>query len=73
MTLEEAQANIGKPFKWIPGGTGAAGKFDIIQKIVKGWVYGDFVAAPLEDCRLKLDQPDHLKKHDHETGDVLSK
>lgn len=65
MTIEEAQANIGQPFKWVEG-SGATGKFDVIRKVVKGWVYGDFLAAPLEDCRLKLDQPDHLKKHDHE-------
>ena len=66
MTLEEAQANIGQPFKWIDGGTGAAGKWDVIEKVVKGWIYGDFIAAHVEDCRLKQDQPDHLKKHTDE-------
>jgi hypothetical protein len=62
MTIEEAQANIGKPFKCIDGGNGLAGKFDTIKKVVNGWIYGEFMAAPAEDCRLKQEQPEHLKQ-----------
>lgn len=66
MTLEEANNNVGQPFKWIDGGQGLTGKFDTIRKVCKGWVYGDFIAAPVEDCRFRQEQPDHLKKHNDE-------
>ena len=53
MTLEEAKANVGNPFKWIHGGTsGACAKFDTIRGVDKdGTVYGDWLAAHHEDCR----------------------
>lgn len=66
MTIQEAQSNIGQPFKWIDGGNGITGKFDVIKKVIKDWVYGEFIAAPAEDCRLKQDKPEHLKKTNDE-------
>ena len=61
MTREEANANIGQPFKWIYGGSGALGKFDTIRKVEDDTIHGDFLEAHHDDCRLKLDQPEHLK------------
>lgn len=61
MTIEEAKANIGQPFKpnWIKG---LGGKFDIIREVdIDGWIIGDFWEAPAEDCRLKMEQPEQLK------------
>jgi hypothetical protein len=67
MTLEEAKANIGKPFKWLGAASGAAAQFDVIKGVSKdGTVYGDWLAAHHDDCRLKQDQPEHLKKHEDE-------
>lgn len=62
MDIETAKQSIGQPFKlsWI--GTGFAGRFDIIRKVDEnGMVYGDFIEAPAEDVRLKLEQPLQLK------------
>ncbi len=66
MTKEEAVANIGQPFKlsWIKG---LGGKFDTIREVRKdGWIVGDFWEAPAEDCRLKMEQPEFLKKKQSE-------
>lgn len=63
MTIQEAKANIGKPFKlnWIKGGV--CSQFDTIISVDdNGEVHGNFLSAPAEDCRLKEAQPDHLKK-----------
>lgn len=68
MTREEAEANIGQPFRWKEGGTGICGKFDIIKKVTEnGMVCGEFLRAHHDDCRLKQEQPDHLKKHKDES------
>lgn len=68
MTLEEAKANVGKPFKWIDGGTGITGRFDTIRGVGEdGTVYGDFLAAHHNDCRFKQDQPDQLKRESCDT------
>lgn len=61
MTIEEARAAIGQPFKlnWIKA---IGGKFDTIREVREdGWIVGDFWEAPAEDCRLKMEQPEHLK------------
>lgn len=67
MTLEEVKANIGKPFKWLGATSGAAAQFDTIRGVSKdGTVYGDWLAAHHDDCRLKGEQPEHLKKQSDE-------
>jgi hypothetical protein len=59
MTTEIAQANIGQPFKY-----GSVYKWDTIQSVTaSGYIIGDFLEAPAEDCRLKLPQPEALKVH----------
>lgn len=66
MTIEEAKENIGQPFKlnWIKA---IGGEFDTIRGVrADGWVIGDFLEAPAEDCRLKMDQPVQLKKKQSE-------
>lgn len=63
MTPQEAKLALGQPFKlnWVT--SGAAGQFDIIRFVDQtGWVHGDWLAAPAEDCRLKNIQPEQLKK-----------
>lgn len=62
MTVNEAKQNIGQPFKlnWVKA---LGGKFDTIREVREdGWIVGDFWEAPAEDCRLKMEQPEHLKK-----------
>jgi hypothetical protein len=60
MTTQEARASIGQEFKVI-GLTGM--RFDTIRKVeADGTIHGDFTEAKADDCRLKQDQPDHLKK-----------
>jgi hypothetical protein len=66
MTSQEAQANVGNQFKWLGSDGGVTSHFDIIKKVKNDWIYGEFIAAPAEDCRLKQDQPDHLKKNSDE-------
>lgn len=64
MTVNEAQASIGQPFKisWLTGGK--LGSFDKIKFVDnQGNIHGDFIEAPAEDCRLKEPQPEQLKKH----------
>lgn len=59
MTKEEALANIGHPFKVIDSGM----KWDIIREVKEdGEIIGDFVDAYCGDCRLKMEQPEHLKR-----------
>lgn len=68
MTITEARAAIGQPFKlsWIHT-TGGAGRFDIIRRVDEnGTVYGDFLEAPACDVRLKLEQPLQLKNSNDE-------
>lgn len=63
MTIQEAKENIGKEFKlnWVSG-TGAAAQFDIIKFVdANGWIHGEWLSAPAEDCRLKQEQPEQLK------------
>jgi hypothetical protein len=67
MTREEAIANIGQPFKWKYGGNGVLGRFDVIGKVGDdGYICGHFIQAHHNDCRLKQEQPEHLKKQHHE-------
>lgn len=66
MTIEEAKANIGQPFKlsWVKG---LGGKFDTIREVRNdGWIVGDFWEAPAEDCRFKMEQPEQLKNNQSE-------
>lgn len=66
MTIQEANSNIGQPFKVI----GLSGtRFDTIIRVdLDGTIHGDFIEAHCEDCRLKEEQPDHLKNAQHEKG-----
>ena len=64
MTIEEAKKSLGKEFKVIGFTGGILGRFDIIRSMDdEGWIHGDNLSAPVEDCRLKEQQPEHLKKH----------
>jgi hypothetical protein len=54
--------NIGKEFK-VKGFTGLSGSFDKILSVDNdGTVRGEFIEAHVDDCRLKQEQPEHLKK-----------
>lgn len=64
MTREDALASIGKPFKWT-----LCVKWDTIKEITDDdYIIGEFLTAPLVDCRLKQEQPEHLKKHKNESS-----
>lgn len=59
MTKAEANDNIGKEFKPLIDGA----RFDIIRRVDDdGNIHGDFTTAHHEDCRLKQEQPEQLKK-----------
>ena len=59
MTIEEARAAIGQPFKWI-----LCAQWDkIIEVSDDGYITGEIVQAPVEECRLKQPQPEHLKRN----------
>lgn len=59
ISMEEAKANIGKPFKWT-----LSINWDIIRDVTDdGYVIGDYLTAPIEDVRLKQEQPEALKKY----------
>lgn len=61
MTIDTARANIGQPFRWK-----SYKRFDIIRKVKDdGYIKGDFIEAPCEDCNLKQNQPEQLKKQTH--------
>ena len=63
MTTEEALNKGGKEFKLLIAGA----RFDIIREVKPdGTIIGDFTEAHCNDCRLKLDQPEHLKKQTNE-------
>jgi hypothetical protein len=62
MNVEEAKQSKGKEFKlsWASGGI--LGRFDTIRYVdADGWIHGDFLSAPADDCRLKQEQPPQLK------------
>lgn len=62
MTTEEAKAAIGQPFKWT-----LCIKWDVIKEVTDdGFIIGEFLTAPAEDCRLKQPQPEQLKKSKNE-------
>lgn len=68
MTIEEAKTNIGKQFKWLGSTTGLTSNFDTIKHVSsKGIVYGSWLAAHHDDCRLKTEQPEHLKRESCDT------
>jgi hypothetical protein len=57
MEKSEALKNIGQPFKW-----SLCVKWDVIRSVSDdGYIKGDFIEAPAEDCRLKQEQPIWLK------------
>lgn len=59
MTIEEANANIGKPFKW-----SLCAHWDTIRIVtIDGFIMGDILQAPVEDCRLKQEVPEGLKNY----------
>ncbi len=67
MTIEEAQANIGKPFKW-----NLCAHWDIIRDVYTTTqsITGDIlIMVPVEDCRLKQPVPEGLKKYKDEQRD----
>lgn len=62
MTKHQANSNIGQPFKPMITGT----RFDTIRKVdPDGTIHGDFTESNCNDCRLKQEQPLHLKKSKH--------
>lgn len=66
MTIEEAQANIGKPFKYFLCRT-----WDIIKDVRNdGVIVGEWLEAPAEDCRLKQEQPEALKQFQQNKNDA---
>lgn len=60
MTTEEANANIGKPFKYE-----LCAHWDTIVRVtMDGYIIGNFIMmAPVENCRLKQDIPEGLKNY----------
>jgi hypothetical protein len=63
MTTLEASQNIGKPFKVAEFNSGLLGSFDTIISVDgDGNIYGDFIIAHCQDCRLKQEQPKQLNK-----------
>lgn len=70
MTIQQAKDSIGLPFKVTAFTSGALAQFDTIIRVDSdGTIHGDFIEAHCDDCRLKQDQPDHLKKHNDEKAD----
>lgn len=58
MNATEAHANIGKPFKYQ-----YCVKWDLIKEVTDdGYIIGEFLTVPVEDCRLKMEQPIQLRK-----------
>ena len=67
MDIQTARQNVGKPFKIIDSGTGLIGKFDTILSVEEdGTIHGNFIEANCTDCRLKLEQPEALKRFVHQ-------
>ena len=65
MTISEAKNSIGKPFKlsWVKPKSGLAANFDKIKSVdPSGWVHGEWLSAPAEDCRLKGEVPPGLAR-----------
>lgn len=59
MTIQEAKDNIGKPFKYE-----LCAHWDIIREVDSNdYIKGDFLWVPPENCRLKQEQPEQLKKY----------
>ena len=57
MDIKTALENIGQPVKY-----GTVNKWDVIRSVTTdGFIIGDFLEAPVEDCRLKMAQPEALK------------
>lgn len=72
MTIQQANNNIGMPFKVTAFTSGILSHFDTIIRVdIDGTIHGHFIEAHCEDCRLKLDQPDHLKRHNDEKADHI--
>ncbi len=62
MTIEEARSSIGKPFKW-----SLSANWDVIKEATDdGYIIGEFLEAPVDECRLKQPQPEQLKKKNNE-------
>jgi len=58
MDTQTAKANLGKPFKYL-----SFFKWDTILGVTAdGYIHGEIFEAPAEDCRLKQEQPEALKK-----------
>jgi hypothetical protein len=62
MAFPVSQQSIGKPFRFVGAKGGILDQWDTVRKIQNGIVYGEFLICPVQDVRLKQDQPDHLKK-----------
>jgi hypothetical protein len=59
MDIQTAKQNIGKPFKYAN-----VVHWDVIRSVSDdGMITGDFMEAPVEDCRLKQPVPEGFKKH----------
>lgn len=74
MNIQEALNNIGKEFKVIDFTSGLLARFDILREVREDFtLVGDWIEAPVWMCRLKNEQPEHLKKHDEETYQFINK
>lgn len=71
MTIQEANSNIGQPFKLIGFTGGIMSRFDQIMRVDDdGTIHGDFLEAHCGDCRLKEAQPAHLRKRLTDEGSL---
>ena len=63
MTIQEANNNIGKPFKMIGFTGGLMSEFDTIIRVdADGTIHGNYIEAHCDDCRLKQAQPEQLRR-----------
>lgn len=59
MTISEATQAIGQPFKY-----SLCSKWDVIKEVrPDGYIIGEFIEAPADECRLKQEIPEGLKKY----------
>lgn len=66
MTQQEANENIGKSFKYR-----LCDIWDVIKNVsAEGYITGDFITAPVEDCRLKQEVPAGLQNYQKQKSDA---
>lgn len=71
MTIQEANSNIGKPFKLIGFTGGIMSQFDTIIRVdADGIIHGNYIEAHCDDCRLKQEQPEQLRHRLTDEGSI---